>query len=354
LAIATAALAAAPFSDAFVPQNVAFQTKVNAETAFTTTSLNAIGVLARKAKEAELRTYVEGGVEENVLEKFKEMKSAAESVELDNTPGPLQELLTKRKGTITIIAEYKRKLENTAFIDEVFDPEILSPSFREYGASAIAVLADERMGGCTYDDIADFVEEQRRAKMEVPGPLMVISNDLVVDELQIARSAAYGASAVTLNYALLGDEKALEFMKYAKAIGMESIVGVADQKEAQSAINAGARIINIVGVPNLDDKVAAITDLEIPEGAKVCTVATIIGRDDKEFGEIEEAWQCRDKGFNSIWVNDALYKSGNSAVEHPGAVISAMKAKSSVKWASPKARSGKGEGAREYLGDILM
>jgi indole-3-glycerol phosphate synthase len=31
-----------------------------------------------------------------------------------------------------------------------------------------------------------------------------------------------------------------------------------------------------------------------------------------------------------------------------------MKAKSSVKYASPKARSGKGEGAREYLGDILM
>ena len=77
-------------------------------------------------------------------------------------------------------------------------------------------------------------------------------------------------------------------------------------------------------------------------------------RDDKEFQEIEEAWICRDKGFNCVWVNDVLYKGGNDAQEHPGAIISSMKAKSSVKWASPKARSGKGEGAREYLGDIMM
>jgi len=159
---------------------------------------------------------------------------------------------------------------------------------------------------------------------------------------------------VTLNFALLGDEKIVEFMKFAKAIGMESIVGVATKEEAQNAINAGARIINVIGVADLDDKVAVITDLEIPEDAKVCTIGTIIGRDDKEFGEIQEAWICRDRGFNCAWVNDPLYKGGNSALEHPGAVISAMKAKSSVKWASPKARAGKGEGAREYLGDILM
>jgi hypothetical protein len=31
-----------------------------------------------------------------------------------------------------------------------------------------------------------------------------------------------------------------------------------------------------------------------------------------------------------------------------------MAAKSSVKWASAKAMGGKGEGAREYLGDIMM
>jgi indole-3-glycerol phosphate synthase len=77
-------------------------------------------------------------------------------------------------------------------------------------------------------------------------------------------------------------------------------------------------------------------------------------RSDKGLAEVEEAWECRDKGFNCAWISEALYKAGNSASEHPGAIIKSMVAKASVKWASPVARSGRGEGAREYLGDILM
>jgi indole-3-glycerol phosphate synthase len=77
-------------------------------------------------------------------------------------------------------------------------------------------------------------------------------------------------------------------------------------------------------------------------------------RSDKGLAEVEEAWACRDKGFNCAWISEALYKAGNSASEHPGAIIKSMVAKASVKWASPVARSGRGEGAREYLGDILM
>ena len=75
---------------------------------------------------------------------------------------------------------------------------------------------------------------------------------------------------------------------------------------------------------------------------------------DSALEEVEEAWVCRDKGFNAVWVSDCLFKIGNDPSEHAGAIIRGMAAKSSVKWASAKALGGKGEGAREYLGDILM
>ena len=75
---------------------------------------------------------------------------------------------------------------------------------------------------------------------------------------------------------------------------------------------------------------------------------------EKILAEVEETWACRDFGFNCVWISDALYKAGNSVNEHPGAIIRSMAAKSSVRWASPVARGGKGEGAREYLGDIIM
>jgi indole-3-glycerol phosphate synthase len=129
---------------------------------------------------------------------------------------------------------------------------------------------------------------------------------------------------------------------------------VFNKDEAQTAVNLGARILMVTNVEGAEDKSAVIEGLKIPEGQQVCTIANILARKNKQLEEIEEAWVCRDKGFNAVWVSDALYKAGADATEHPGAIIKGMLAKSSVRWASPKARSGKGEGAREYLGDILM
>lgn len=319
--------------------------------------LFAIGALAKKAKQAELRKYVDDGVEDSVLQVYRTMKDAMSSVDLsDQSPGPLQQALTKRKGTITVIAEYKRKNDQceNGYIQQVFDPELLSPVFREYGVSGIAVMACERMGGCTYEDLKQFVEEQRRAKFEVPGPVLIINSDLIVDELQIARTAAYGASACAINLSVVGPDTLVTLLKAAKAANIEAIVSVSSHEEAQQAIDLGARILCVVTVDGADGKVAVVDGLEIPEGQQVCTIASVIARSDKQLQEIEEAWALRDKGFNCAWVGDALYKGGADQIEHPGAIIRSIKSKSSLRWASPKAYSGKGEGAREYLGDIMM
>lgn len=330
----------------------------HAPTTATSTSLQAIGVFVRKAKEASIRQYCQDGPSESVLSILQQIKDGRSSAQDSSSPsatvGPLQQLLTKRRGTISIIAEYKRNLDGSAYLSEILPPRILSPVFREFGASAVAVLADERIGGCTYDDLVDVVEEQREAIGEMPGPLPVICSDLIVDEIQIARAKDSGASGVVVTYGVVGKEKVEQFIKDAGSIGLETIVQVGNAEEAQGAVDVGASILSVVGVDGADAKYAVIESLSIPENRTVCTIANILAKDNKALEEVEEAWICRDLGFNCVWVSDALYKSGNDPVEHPGAIISSMRAKSSVKYASPKARSGKGEGAREYLGDILM
>lgn len=323
------------------------------------TSLNAIGALAKKTKAADLRKYVEGGIDDSVREKYGILKKALEDDSFnikETTPGPLQQELTKRKGTITVVAEYRRKNDalEGGFISDVFVPELLSPSFRENGASAVAVVADERMGGCTYDDLAQFIEEQRRAKNNVPGPLGVINSDLIIDELQIARSAAMGAAACVITLEVVGEEQLEVLLKAAKAVDVESIVAVTSKEEAQKAVDIGARMILVNCLGEAEEKAEIVKELKISEGQQVCTLANILTRKNNQYQEIEDAWALRDKGFNSVWVGDALYKAGNEASETPAAVLKSMKSKSSLKWASAKARSGKGEGAREYLGDIMM
>ena len=358
MAILAVALLSSSLVHSFAPSisQPQHQTSSTNQRRTTTTSLNALGVFVRKAKEADVRKYCEDGPPESVLALLKQINDNKDdtTTNANNEMGELQTTLTKRKGTITIIAEYKRKLEGSGFMSEILPPELLSPVFREFGAAAVAVLADDRTGGCTYDDIKMVVEEQEEARGDVPGPLPVISSDVIVDEIQIAQSAEAGAKAITVTYGVVGSEKVAQFINDANTLGLEVIVNVGNADEAQGAVDAGASIISVCGVNGADDKYAVIENLVIPEGRQVCTIANILAKDNKALEEVEEAWICRDKGFNCVWVSDALYKSGNDPVEHPGAIISSMKAKSSVKYASPKARSGKGEGAREYLGDILM
>mmetsp|Transcript_458 Transcript_458/g.644 ORF Transcript_458/g.644 Transcript_458/m.644 type:complete len:361 (+) Transcript_458:157-1239(+) len=355
--LVTVSLLAVSFVNGFTP-SIMTSYPATKQTSSTTTSLYALGVLARKAKEADVRKYCEGGIDDSVMEKVKLMKEnlpkLSETPDEDG-PGPMQTGLTKRKGTIAIVAEYKRNFSvESGFLKEIFEPENMSPVFREFGAKAIAVMADERMGGGTYDDIVAIVKEQEYAKGDVPGPLPVICSDLIVDEVQIARSAAAGAKAVQVTFGVAGKEKVEFFIKCARAVGMETIVAVSNKDEAQEAVDVGGRIIAVTGVDDVDEKFAVIEGLSFPENAAVCTIANILANDNKALEEVEEAWVCRDKGFNAVWVSDALYKSGNDPSEHAGAIIKAMGAKSSVKWASAKAMGGKGEGAREYLGDILM
>ena len=324
------------------------------------TRLFALPLFVKKSKTAELKQYVAAGVPEDVMSVYKAMKSKMDTVNLSNqSPGPLQQALTRRAGTLTVIAEYKRKLTEAAngYIDSIYDPELLSPTFREYGAAAIAVTADEKLGGCTYDDLAAFCEEQRRARMEVPGPVLIINNDLILDELQIARTKSVGAAGVVLDMDFLdqeSDEQLTSLLKATKACDLEAIVCLASAEQAQRAVDAGARIICVVRVDAVADKVATIERLQTPEGQTICKIASITAQPNKSLNEIEQAWAVRDKGFQSAWLGDVLYKNAAAAGEHPGAVIKACISKSSLKWASPKAASGKGEGAREYLGDILM
>jgi indole-3-glycerol phosphate synthase len=134
-----------------------------------------------------------------------------------------------------------------------------------------------------------------------------------------------------------------ELLTAAAAVQIEAIVIVASVDEAQLAVAQGAKIIRVDNVEARD----AIA-MSVPES--ICKIAYIPANNDKLLSEIEDAWNVRRKGlFHAVWVSEALFKENNA-----GAVVKSMRSKSSSTWASPKAATGRGEGAREYLGDILM
>jgi indole-3-glycerol phosphate synthase len=347
----------------------------------TKTQLHAIAVLVKKAKQAQLRAFVAAGVPEHVSTVYAAMKEAAAAASPTTraAPGPLQQALTRRRGTITVIAEYNQQqrrqtvaetkkkgndLGAAAFLARN-DPELLSPMFRESGSAAIAFTPDFKAGEDAMknaDDLRTFVEEQRRALQKVPGPVPVVWNDVIVDELQIAMARVENVAAVVLSEAYLSNEELAYLLQCCAAVDLEAMVAVSTPDGSQAAVQAGARMLLVQGQDGADEKSAIIEELQTAaeagrgEGgqqAQITFIANIAGRAKSEGvpSEIEEAWAVRDKGFHSVWVSDAvLFKEG----ENPAAILKTMRSKSSLRWASPKAQTSRGEGAREYLGDILM
>jgi indole-3-glycerol phosphate synthase len=116
----------------------------------------------------------------------------------------------------------------------------------------------------------------------------------------------------------------------------------------------------------VDAQIACIENIQYPDyNQNVCFLAQIpVKSDNTQWNEIEDVWYLRDTHmFQGIYVSDVLYKGqvasttftgSNDRMEHPGSIIKAMISKSSKVWGVVTTKSGRGEGAREYLGDIMM
>ncbi|GMI20492.1 hypothetical protein TeGR_g6565 [Tetraparma gracilis] len=314
--------------------------------------LRAVSVLARRAKEAEVAALLASlPVTDPLPALLGTLPSLLSARPPPAFPSRLRDSLTKRRGNLSIVAEYRLKGTGLAELGGSAAPAIVSKLIRVGGAAAAAVMADPRMGGCDYPDVAAFVAENETARGGVPGPLPVVSSDLVVTEAQVARAKLAGAAAVTLSAAALGKELLKTLLEAAAAFGLEAVVFCGSEEEVVGAVGLGATIVCIAAEEDVEVK-KEWRERSIPEG--VCAVCLISSAPDALLTEVEEAWRLRDAGFNAAWVCDCLYKAGADPAEQAGAIIGAMKAKSSVKWFSAKGKSGRGEGAKEYLGDIMM
>jgi indole-3-glycerol phosphate synthase len=419
-------------------------------TTSTGTKLYAIGTLVKKAKLNELQQYIQQNqpLPSRVMEYFQQIQDYQKQMQeqqvkyspIPNQIGPLQQALTKRKGTLSVVAEYKRQStpskqsteqsstnSNGEFVttttSNIWDIDILSPIFREAGVTGMAVMADMKIGKCNYNDLQSVVNEQQRVRAAniLPGPMYIINSDIIVDPLQIAQTAAIQSTtstksltehrkseiaAIVLQYNIVVSSSSsddnqddvqllIELLNAARAVQMEVIVTVTNELQAQNAIYAGASLLCIMAptvssallpnaLPNastvrtsqkytnntfVDAQIACIDNIQYPEynpKGNVCFLVHIpIKSDNTQWNEIEDVWYVRDTHlFQGIYVSDILYKGqiaasttftgSNDSVEHPGSIIKAMISKSSKLWGVVTTKSGRGEGAREYLGDILM
>ena len=139
-----------------------------------------------------------------------------------------------------LIAEVKKASPSRGLIRSDFDPAEIALSYERAGAHALSVLTDEKHFQGSKGNL-----KLARAAIGLP----VLRKDFLYDPYQVYEARAWGADAILLIVASLEPAQITELRGLARELGMDSLVEVHTEDEAQIAIELGC---DLIGVNNRD------------------------------------------------------------------------------------------------------
>lgn len=192
-----------------------------------------------------------GEISRKVAADYADKALSLELPELPDIPTrPSFAAALKQEG-MSLIAEIKRKSPSKGMI-AALDPVKAARAYQQGGARALSVLTEKDYFGGSLE----FLAQVARA---VPLPLL--RKDFIVHPLQIYEAKHYGASAVLLIVAVLGEHLSA-YLQLCQDLEIDALVEVHDSHELEQALQAKATII---GVNNRDLRSLAINLHNAPQ-----------------------------------------------------------------------------------------
>ena len=174
--------------------------------------------------------------------------------------------ITRSAHKPALIAEVKKASPVKGVIRKDFDAAAIARDYKKAGADCLSVLTDVQyfQGSPTYLPLC----------REVSG-LPVLRKDFVLDEYDVWQARALSADAILLIVSGLKPAQLKGFRELAEFLEMDALVEAHGPKEAEIALESGARL---VGLNNRDLKTfktdPARTVRLIPKVAKKATVVS--------------------------------------------------------------------------------
>lgn len=202
------------------------------------------------------------------------------------------------KKRLAFICEVKKASPSKGLISADFPYLAIARQYEAAGADCISCLTEPKwfLGSDEYlQEIAKTVQ------------IPVLRKDFTVCDYQIYEAKLLGVGAVLLICALLSKQELEEYIDICDALGMSALVEAHDEKEIETAVCAGARVI---GVNNrnlrdfsVDTANAARLRALVPPGILFVSESGVKTRSDIE--KIEKS------GANAVLIGETLMKSAN-------------------------------------------
>jgi indole-3-glycerol phosphate synthase len=144
---------------------------------------------------------------------------------------------------VQIVAEIKKASPSKGVLAEDFDYLRIARAYALGGAAGISVLTEpfHFQGDLTY--LRDIRLSLAR---DFPGERpSLLRKDFLVEPYEILQSKAYGADTVLLIAALLEESLLHDLLQQARELGLDSLVEVHTETEAERAVAAGATLYGI-------------------------------------------------------------------------------------------------------------
>lgn len=201
-----------------------------------------------------------------------------------------------RKPDISFICECKKASPSKGLIEPDFQYLQIAKDYENAGADCISVLTEPKW----FLGSDEYLREISRT-VSIP----CLRKDFTVDEYQIYQAKLLGASAVLLICSILSEEQLRKYLQLSDELGLSALVEVHDEKEAEVAVRAGARI---VGVNNRNLKDFSV-DTENSRKLRGLIPSDILFVSESGVKSAEEIAALREIGADAVLIGETLMRA---------------------------------------------
>ena len=243
----------------------------------------------------ELADYAKKRVAQEKLKiSLEEIKQAAFSM----PKGDFAFEKALKKNDIAFICECKKASPSKGIIAENFPYLEIAKEYEQAGADCISVLTEPSrfLGSDKYlQEIANAVK------------IPCLRKDFTVDEYMIYQAKLLGASAVLLICSILDKSQIKEYISICDMLGFSALVEVHDEKEIETALQSGARII---GVNNRNLKDFSV-DTDNSRKLRELVPNDVIFVSESGVKTPEDVQKLRNIGADAVLIGETLMRAEN-------------------------------------------